>query len=372
MKIGIVNEQKNADRRVALIPSAAHDLKALGAEVIVESNAGTASSFINEKYEQAGGRIVYSKEEVFGMSDVIMKIARLSSAECEMLTEGQTVFSFHHLAVAPDSVIRESIDKGVTLIGYELMANENGELPVLKQIGHIAGQLCILIAARCLQSNMGGRGIILGGVPGIPPANVVILGAGNVGFTAAETAVRLGAQVIVLDQDMQRLELIHQRLGSQVSTMLSNDYNIARALAFADVAIGAVSDHGERTPKLVSEAVVASMKPGSVIVDLSIDQGGCFETSRPTTFESATYVHKGVVHYCVPNTTSGVARVSSIALNNVIAPYLADIVTFGCEEAMRHSHALKQGAYIYQGKTTNAGLSEMCHLPLHSIENLLG
>lgn len=372
MKIGVVNEQKNSDRRVALIPGAVHDLRAVGAEVLVESNAGTASSFVNEKYEQAGARIVYSKEEVFGMSDIVLKIARLSPAECEMLTEGQVVFSFHHLAVAPDAVVRKSIENGVTLIGYELMEKEDGELPVLKQVGHIAGQLCILIAARCLQSNMGGRGIILGGVPGIPPANVVILGAGNVGSTAAETAHRLGAQVIVLDQDLRKLESVLLRLGNDVSTMLSNEYNIARALAFADVAIGAVSDHGERTPRLVSESLVGSMKPGSVIVDLSIDQGGCFETSRPTTFESPTYVHKGVVHYCVPNTTSGVARVSSIALTNVMLPYLTELVHEGMEKAFRNNFALRKGAYIYQGKATNASVSEMCSLPLHTVEHLLG
>ncbi len=372
MKIGIANEQKNGDRRVALIPSAVQALCEAGAEVFVESGAGTSSSFVNEKYLDAGATVLYSKQEVLGVSDVIMKIAPMTLEETEMIREDQAILGFLHLVVSPEAVIRSVISQKATLIGYEVMETEEGEMPVSKYISTIAGQLCVLIAARSMQSHHGGRGIILGGVPGIPPANVVIIGAGNVGCTAAETAFRLGAQVTVLDQDLRKLENVHNRLGHHVSTMLSNTYNLAKAMAFADVAIGAVLDHGERTPKLVSESVVASMKEGSVIVDLSIDQGGCFETSRPTTFANPTYIHKGVVHYCVPNITSGVARVSSIALSNAILPFLLDMAECGFEKTLRKTHALRKGVYLYQGMVTNPAIAEMYRLPLHSIDTILG
>jgi len=371
MRIGISNEENSADRRVALIPSAVHALIQAGAEVVVEAGAGQLSGFSDQSYREAGAKIVYSKEEVGHIPDVLLKVAPISFKEVQSYKDELAVFSFHHLAVSPEKIVKEIAARKLTVIGYEIIEDAAGDLPILKPMSYIGGQQSVLVAARCLQSHIGGKGIILGGIPGIPPANVVILGGGNVGFSAALSAVGLGAQVMVLDTNMNKLEQMHRRFERHVGTMLSNTYNISKAVAFADVVIGAVLVHGQPTPKLITESMIKSMKSGSVIVDVSIDQGGCSESSHPTTMESPVYMHADVVHYCVPNIASNVSRMSSIALSNAILPFLEKIVARGLAENLQNQLALQKGVYAYRGAMISELLSRMFQLPFRPLPELL-
>lgn len=371
MRIGVYKQNVAVDGRVALIPSAVHALREEDATVIVQSNAGKLAGFSDDEFRDAGAEIVYSREEIVKTSDVLLKISTITVDDCDLFKEEQIVFGFLHLAVSTSEVLQHVVSRKLTLVGYEVIEDEEGRHPILKPISDIGGKMSVQVAANLLRTDQGGRGILLGGIPGVPPANVVIIGAGNVGLNAAQSAIGLGAQVIVLDQDVEQLEGIERRLGTSAVTMLCNSYNLSKALAFADVAIGAVLQSGGRTPQVVSEATVARMKRGSVIVDVSIDQGGCFETSHPTTYENPTYEKHGVIHYCVPNITRGSARIFSIGLSNALLPFLIQMERLGFEKLLRLDQRIQKGTYAYKGKLTREAIARMFDQSYSPIEQAL-
>jgi len=375
MNIGIpresVDAQKILERRVALTPAGVKALVDSGHEVFVESMAGEYSGFSDAEYEKMGGRIVFSKEEVYKRAQMIVKVSRPSEAEYSYLCDGHLLFGFLHLAVAPKSFVEILLERKITAIGYEIIELPDGRLPILQAMSEIAGQMAIVIAARYLQNEDGGRGIVLGGIPGVPPATVVILGAGVVGQNAIRAALGLGAHVVVLDKDVDKLREVEKLFDKRVETAIANVYNIEKAVQFADVLIGAVLIHGALTPKLVTEEMVKKMKPGSVIIDVSIDQGGCIETSRPTTIVNPVFVKHGVIHYCVPNIASNVARTATYALTNVSLPYILEIANSGLEHVLRERPSFAKGVYTYLGYCTNQSIAEIFNLKYKKIEELL-
>ncbi|CUU09243.1 L-alanine dehydrogenase [Candidatus Thermokryptus mobilis] len=375
MNIGIpresVDAQKILERRVALTPAGVKALVDSGHEVFVESMAGEYSGFSDAEYEKMGGKIVFSKEEVYKRAQMIVKVSRPSEAEYSYLCDGHLLFGFLHLAVAPKSFVEILLERKITAIGYEIIELPDGRLPILQAMSEIAGQMAIVIAARYLQNEDGGRGIVLGGIPGVPPATVVILGAGVVGQNAIRAALGLGAHVVVLDKDVDKLREVEKLFDKRVETAIANVYNIEKAVQFADVLIGAVLIHGALTPKLVTEEMVKKMKPGSVIIDVSIDQGGCIETSRPTTIVNPVFVKHGVIHYCVPNIASNVARTATYALTNVSLPYILEIANSGLEHVLRERPSFAKGVYTYLGYCTNQSIAEIFNLKYKKIEELL-
>jgi len=375
MNIGIPREsadaQKILERRVALTPAGVKALVDNGHEVFVESMAGEYSGFSDAEYEKMGAKIVFSKEEVYKRAQMIVKVSRPSEAEYSYLCDGHLLFGFLHLAVAPKSFVEILLERKITAIGYEIIELPDGRLPILQAMSEIAGQMAIVIAARYLQNEDGGRGIVLGGIPGVPPATVVILGAGVVGQNAIRAALGLGAHVVVLDKDVDKLREVEKLFDKRVETAIANVYNIEKAVQFADVLIGAVLIHGALTPKLVTEEMVKKMKPGSVIIDVSIDQGGCVETSRPTTIVNPVFVKYGVIHYCVPNIASNVARTATYALTNVSLPYILEIANSGLEHVLRERPSFAKGVYTYLGYCTNQSIAEIFNLTYKKIEELL-
>jgi alanine dehydrogenase len=375
MNIGIPREsadaQKILERRVALTPAGVKALVDNGHEVFVESMAGEYSGFSDAEYEKMGAKIVFSKEEVYKRAQMIVKVSRPSEAEYSYLCDGHLLFGFLHLAVAPKSFVEILLERKITAIGYEIIELPDGRLPILQAMSEIAGQMAIVIAARYLQNEDGGRGIVLGGIPGVPPATVVILGAGVVGQNAIRAALGLGAHVVVLDKDVDKLREVEKLFDKRVETAIANVYNIEKAVRFADVLIGAVLIHGALTPKLVTEEMVKKMKPGSVIIDVSIDQGGCVETSRPTTIVNPVFVKYGVIHYCVPNIASNVARTATYALTNVSLPYILEIANSGLEHVLRERPSFAKGVYTYLGYCTNQSIAEIFNLKYKKIEELL-
>jgi alanine dehydrogenase len=375
MNIGIPREsadaQKILERRVALTPAGVKALVDNGHEVFVESMAGEYSGFSDAEYEKMGAKIVFSKEEVYKRAQMIVKVSRPSEAEYSYLCDGHLLFGFLHLAVAPKSYVEILLERKITAIGYEIIELPDGRLPILQAMSEIAGQMAIVIAARYLQNEDGGRGIVLGGIPGVPPATVVILGAGVVGQNAIRAALGLGAHVVVLDKDVDKLREVEKLFDKRVETAIANVYNIEKAVQFADVLIGAVLIHGALTPKLVTEEMVKKMKPGSVIIDVSIDQGGCVETSRPTTIVNPVFVKYGVIHYCVPNIASNVARTATYALTNVSLPYILEIANSGLEHVLRERPSFAKGVYTYLGYCTNQSIAEIFNLKYKKIEELL-
>jgi alanine dehydrogenase len=375
MNIGIPREsadaQKILERRVALTPAGVKALVDNGHEVFVESMAGEYSGFSDAEYEKMGAKIVFSKEEVYKRAQMIVKVSRPSEAEYSYLCDGHLLFGFLHLAVAPKSFVEILLERKITAIGYEIIELPDGRLPILQAMSEIAGQMAIVIAARYLQNEDGGRGIVLGGIPGVPPATVVILGAGVVGQNAIRAALGLGAHVVVLDKDVDKLREVEKLFDKRVETAIANVYNIEKAVQFADVLIGAVLIHGALTPKLVTEEMVKKMKPGSVIIDVSIDQGGCVETSRPTTIVNPVFVKYGVIHYCVPNIASNVARTATYALTNVSLPYILEIANSGLEHVLMERPSFAKGVYTYLGYCTNQSIAEIFNLKYKKIEELL-
>jgi alanine dehydrogenase len=352
MNIGIPNEFAKHENRVSLTPSAVATLSHLGHTVYVESDSGRMSRFGDELYRKSGATIVYSKEEVYRRCELICSVEAPTIEEVSMMDKGQTTFSFLNLPVASHQFIESVLQKKINMIGYEFIESDDGERPVVHLMSEIAGQLSIFIAARLLETNNHGRGIILGGAAGIAPAAVVILGAGVVGTEAARTAVGLGAQVIILDRDITQLRKVDRLLMKRVTTALATPVNVKKSTAYADVLIGAVSMKGERTPHVVTEEMVRMMKPGAVIIDVAIDQGGCVETSRPTTLQDPVFVAHEVIHYCVPNITATVARTSTYALTNTILPYVIEIAREGILKALKGDRGLARGVCTFEGNFT--------------------
>ncbi|MGA7160301.1 MAG: alanine dehydrogenase [Bacteroidota bacterium] len=371
MNIGILKETGLLERRVALSPAGVHALAASGHTVHVERQAGAAALFGDHEYIEAGGVTAYSAEEIINRSELVLKISPFTEKELHLLSMGQAIFSFLNLAISQRKQIEALLQREVTAIAYELIENARGELGVLQVMSEIGGQLSMHVAAHYLQWKKGGRGILLGAIPGVPPASVVILGAGTVGRTAARVAVGMGASVTLLDKDISRLRQVEELLQWKITTATATDYNIARSVRYADAVIGAVLLKGEKAPHIVTEEMVKGMKTGSVIVDVSIDQGGCVETSRPTTLSDPVFIRHGVVHYCVPNMTATVGRTATAALTNAIVPYLLEIANSGIEKSLRTNPGLAKGVCTFGGHCTNDGVARIFDLQHANISSLL-
>ncbi len=350
MYVGIPKERRPFEYRVGLPPAGVRLFAEHDHPVYVERGAGEGAGFSDDDYIQAGATIAYSLEEVYGRADLVLKFARPTKEELEMMHPGQAVAGFLHLAAARQDKIDRMLRLEITAIAYEQVEEENGYRPILTPLSQIGGRMAMQVAARLLQNDHGGRGILLGGVAGVPSAEVVILGAGNVGTTAAEAFTAAGAHITILDVDLRRLQQVQARVHAPLVTMLSTPHNIGRAVAYADVLVGAVLVPGQRAPIVVTRQMVAAMKPRSIIIDMSIDQGGCVETSRPTTYASPTYEEEGVIHFCVPNVSGVLGRTATHALYSGAYPYLLAIAEQGLEAAIANVPALEQGLNIYKGE----------------------
>lgn len=356
MNIGVPRERRTMECRVGLTPAGIELLHQEGHTCYVEREAGLGAGFSDYDYERAGARIVYTPDEVFGRADLLLKVTRPTDEEMEWVPPGQIMAGFLHLASARRAKVTMLLESKVTAIAYELIQRSDGSLPVLKPMSQVGGRMIAQIGATLLQNNHGGKGILVGGVPGVPPAEVVIIGAGTAGTEAARTFVGMGASVYVLDRNLARLQEIDRLFGGRVITMVSHSFNIAKVVRFADILIGAVLVPGERAPILVTREMVRSMRPRSVIMDISIDQGGCVETSRPTSHASPTYIEEGILHFCVPNMSGVIARTATHAFNNAAWPHIQYVVRLGLDEAIEQDPALARGVVIRNGEILHASL----------------
>jgi len=358
MNICIPKERRDSEFRVGLTPAAFRLLTEAGHTCYIEHEAGLGSGFSDYDYQQAGGQIVYSGEEIYGRADLLIKVARPTQVEFDWMREDQAVAGFLHLAAGQSEKIQVLLEKKITAIGLEIIQEDDGTLPVMSPVSQAGGRMVPQVAAKLSQNNFGGKGILLGGVPGVPPAEIVILGGGTAGNAAARNFLGLGAAVYVLDHDLEKLRELDRRFHGRVVTMVSHPFNIARVCRFADVLVGAVLVPGARAPILVSREMVKSMRPRSVIIDLAIDQGGCIETSRPTTHSNPTYIEEEMIHYCVPNLTGVLGRTVTHALNNVSWPYIHIIAELGIENALEKSASLKRGLYTHRGEILQSSLRD--------------
>ncbi|MBI4870207.1 MAG: alanine dehydrogenase [Candidatus Riflebacteria bacterium] len=371
MIIGVPRNRQPHEYRVGLTPLGVSRLAQLGHEVYVEHDAGAGSRFSDEDYHAAGASIAYDSDEVYQRPDLICAVGSLSADEVAQLRSGVTVCGFMHLAVSPAERVNELERKHISMIGYEIIEDDTGARPVLTALSEIAGQMAVHAAAHLLLSESGGRGMILGGGPGIPPATVVILGAGTVGCTAAAMALACGAHVVLMDTDLGRLRQARAMLPSGAVTAVASSGQISWFAAVADVLIGAVLIPGGRAPYLVTEDMVRRMRPGSVILDLSIDQGGCVETSRPTTPDRPTFKVHEVTHYCVPNMTANAPRTASRALTLAAMEYLTRMAEDGVDAALRTTPGLAAGVYLYQGRMVNGPAGRALGITSMALEDLL-
>jgi len=357
MNIGIPKERRDLEQRVGLTPYGVELLTRAGHICYVENEAGLGAGFTNYHYERAGGRIVYSGEEVYGRSDLVLKAVRPTEEEMAWLREGQTIAGFLHLAADRYDNVEGLLEKGVTAIAYETIEKDDGTLPVLRTMSEVAGRMAPQLAATFLQSSYGGRGVLLSGVPGIPPARVAILGAGVLGTNATRTFLGLGASVYILDRDQERLREVDRQFSGQVTTMVSYPFNISRVARFAEVLVGAILTPGARVPVIVTRQMVRSMKRGAVILDFSIDQGGCVETSRPTTLRDPVFVEEDIVHFCVTNVPGAVPRTATHAFNNAMWPYIRRVAEVGLDQAVEELPALARGIATRDGEIMNEPLA---------------
>ena len=370
MLIGIPKEIKNHEHRVGLTPSSVRELAAAGHRVIVEHNAGSGIGASDAEYEKAGAGIVQGADEVFARADMVVKVKEPQAAERAQLRPGQLLFTYLHLAPDPQQC-KELVDSGAVCIAYETVTQAGGGLPLLAPMSEVAGRMSVQAAAHSLERAHGGRGILLGGVPGVAPAKIVILGAGVVGSNAAQIAVGTGAQVVVIDRSLDALRRMDRLLGARVITLFSNRDNIEEQVLSADAVIGGVLIPGAAAPKLVSRELLSRMKPGSVVVDVAIDQGGCFETSHATTHADPTYVVDGVVHYCVANMPGGVPRTSTYALNNATLPFVLALANKGWRQALKDDAHLRNGLNVADGKVTCLEVANDLRYVYHAPQTLL-
>jgi alanine dehydrogenase len=357
MVIGIPKEIKDQEYRVSLTPDGAAVLVQAGHTVWVEPSAGVGSGFADEDYRRAGATIASGKDEVFAKAEMIVKVKEPLLSECHLFRPGQVVFTYLHLASLPD-LTKALLERKVWAIAYETTAATDGSLPMLRPMSEIAGRMSVQVGAQYLEKLHGGRGVLLAGVPGVEPGHVVILGAGVVGASATRIAVGLGAQVTVINLDLDRLRYLDDLYGGRIVTRAVHPAAIEEAVCGADLVIGAVLVPGAKAPKLVSRSMVKKMKPGSVVVDVSVDQGGCFETTRPTTHSDPTYVVDGVVHYCVANMPGIVPRTSTFALTNATLPYIVRLASDGVERAIKSDPGLAKGVNLKDGQVTCRGVAE--------------
>ena len=348
MKVGVPKEIKTLEFRVGLTPAGVHELVDDGHEVFVETNAGMGIGMADADYEKAGATVLGSAQEVFDTAEMIVKVKEPQHSECNMLREGQFIFTYLHLAADPAQA-EGLVGSGTTAIAYETVTADDGSLPLLTPMSEVAGRLSIQSGAYHLKKENGGRGVLLGGVPGVAPGKVVVIGGGVAGTHAAEMAVGLGAEVTILDRSVPRLQYLHEIFGGRVRTIYSTKQAIDEMVPEADLVVGAVLIAGAAAPKLVTAEHVRNMRAGAVLVDISIDQGGCFETSRPTTHAEPTYVVDDVVHYCVTNMPGAVPRTSTFAMTNVTLPFAKNLANMGWREALMRDQHLRHGLNVHAG-----------------------
>jgi len=349
MRVGVPKEIKVHEYRVGLVPAGVRELVARGHSVCVEAGAGQGAGLSDETYREAGASLVDGPAQVFAASDLIVKVKEPQPSECGMLRPGQTVFAYLHLAADPGQAAA-LVASGATAIAYETVTAPDGSLPLLTPMSEVAGRMAVQVGAHCLQKAEGGRGVLLGGVPGVDPGQVVILGGGSAGSQAAVAALGLGADVTVVDRSLARLRDLAGRHGPRLRTICSTRDEIARLIATADLVIGCVLVPGAAAPKLVTRSMLGTMRPGSVLVDVAIDQGGCFETSRPTTHQAPSFVFDGIVHYCVTNMPGAVPRSSTFALTNATLQHVLRVADLGVDEASRVDPGLGAGINVRAGR----------------------
>ena len=358
MNICIPIERRDSEYRVGLTPAGVQLLAASGHTCFIESKAGVGSGFSDYDYQRAGGQIVYSGEEVYGRADLLLKVARPTIQEFDWMRDNSIILGFLHLAAGRSEKAIALMEKNITAIGYEIIQDEEGKLPVQIPISQLGGRMTPQIGASLSQNNYGGKGILLGGVPGVPPAEVIILGGGTAGMAAARSFVGMGASVYILDQNLARLRELDHFFQGRVITMVSHSFNIEKVCRFADILVGAVQVPGARTPILVNREMVRSMRSRSVIIDLSIDQGGCIETSRPTTHSNPTYIDEGIIHHCIPNMTGVLGRTATHTLGNASWPFVQMIAEKGLDKALKISPTLRNGLYTSYGDITHPFLRD--------------
>ncbi len=371
MKIGVPTEIKSNEYRVGLIPAGVSEYVRNGHEVVVQSGAGQGSAIPDEDYEAVGATILDTAEEVWASSEMIVKVKEPLQPEYELMERGQIVYTYFHLAAVPD-LAEALLEREVAAVAYETIQLDDGRLPLLEPMSEVAGRMSVQVGARCLEREEGGKGILLGGVPGVKRAKVVIIGGGVVGTNAAKIAVGMGARVTLLDVDLYRLRYLDDIFGNSIDTQYSSREMIAQEVCDADLVVGAVLIPGAKAPHLVTREHISQMPEGSVVVDVSVDQGGCIETCRPTTHEAPTYEVDGVVHYCVANMPGAVAQTSTYALNNTTLPYGLAIANQGLEEAVAGDPPLKLGVNTYRGQCVHKVVADSLQLAYTPIEELLG
>jgi alanine dehydrogenase len=370
MLIGVPKEVKTQEYRVGLVPGSVRELVHHGHQVVVETGAGAGIGFDDAAYEAAGAGILKQAADVFAVSELIVKVKEPQPQEVAILREDQVLFTYLHLAA--DRAQAEGLMRsGVVAIAYETVTDARGGLPLLAPMSEVAGRMSVQVGAHCLEKEQGGIGVLLGGVPGVAAAKVVILGGGVAGTNAARVAMGMEAYVTVIDRSLPRLYELDMQFGSQLHTLFSTVETIEREVVAADLVIGAVLVPGAAAPKLVTRDMIRAMRPGTVVVDISIDQGGCFETSRPTTHAAPTYIAEGVVHYCVTNMPGAVARTSTVALNNATLPFVLGIADHGWRRALSEDAHLRQGLNICRGRVTHPAVAHALGLPATAPERVL-
>jgi alanine dehydrogenase len=369
LRIGVAKEIKTDEYRVALTPAGARELVESGHEVLVETTAGEGSSFADADYERNGARIV-SVDDVWGRSELLLKVKEPIASEYPRLREGLVLFTYLHIA-ADEPLTRALVESGVTAVAYETVETEDHRLPLLAPMSEIAGRLAAQAGAAFLEKPAGGRGLLLGGVPGVQPGRVLVIGGGIVGYNSAIIALGLGAQVTILDRSIDRMRHLDEILSGRVSLVMSSTLQVESSVQDADLVIGAVLVPGARAPKLVTRGMLKGMKPGAVIVDVAIDQGGCFETSKPTTHSDPVYEVDGIVHYCVANMPGGVPITSTKALTNATLPYVEEIADIGLVRAVLRDPALARGVNVLEGKITYEAVAQAHGLEYTPLEDVL-
>lgn len=370
MIIGIPREIKDNEYRVSLTPAGAHTLTQAGHRVLIETGAGEGSGFSDSEYVDAGAGTVPTHADAFEQAEMVMKVKEPLPQEYPLLREDLVLFTYLHLA-AEEELTHQLLNSGTTAIAYETVQLDNRSLPLLTPMSEVAGRMSIQVAAHYLQKTSGGRGKLVGGVPGVLPADVVIIGGGTVGTNAAQMALGMGASVLILDIDADRLRYLSEVLHGNLLTLASNPLHIAEAVKRADIVIGAVLLPGARAPRLVTKQMVATMKPGSVIVDVAVDQGGCVETTKPTSHSDPIFLVDGVIHYCVTNMPGAVPRTSTYALSNATLPYVVRLANKGFANAVKEDQALARGVNLHKGNITCSAVAESFGMKYRALDELL-
>lgn len=371
MKIGVPKEIKSNEYRVGLVPAGVREYVRRGHQVFVERNAGEGSAITDEAYISAGATMLGSADEVWAAADMIVKVKEPLAPEYARMKKGQIIYTYFHLAAVPE-LADVLVEKEIAAVAYETIQLPDGSLPLLEPMSEVAGRMSIQVGARCLEREQGGKGILLGGVPGVARANVVIIGGGTVGTNAAKMAVGMGANVTIMDVNLSRLRYLDDIFGNAIQTQHSNADTINAQVLRADLIIGAVLITGAKAPHLVTREHIKSMQEGSVVVDVSVDQGGCIETCHATTHQNPTYVVDGVVHYCVANMPGAVPRTSTFALNNTTLPYGLAIATKGLEAAISQDASLRLGLNTYRGQVVYEAVATSLNLPYTPLSALIG